>query len=893
MKGFIEDTIFIVVEMILIVVFAVMVVRAVGSVFNPDKEVVTLNTELLRAKINEACQFPGRAVKLDKFNLPQPKPSRILGITDFLPTYAISGSGAADPHYILYYEAFPPGEAIGWEAYLRQDTRYIAPFDYAKYRDTDKLKNKGASITGNDVVDFFNAAKAYEQDVLKQAEHFSTQEVSESGTVIHIVSYTIDDVPKEPEWKKLEPNPGFGMARSTVEINQGFRKGKLQIITQDPNAVVFKHSEPAPSQTSILEVEVEVKQSRKSSGFLGLGSTDAEKIFISIRNEPFRADLIFRKDKIILDAKTKKEHEMSTTDRSHKYKLEMTSGKVTVSVDDIVVSELSEDAKTGTENAYLWGAGNPDDPTNKIDGNTESFWSYVNYGGDKVQVSETAEEKSALAKKPVLINNIILNDYLNVIPTEKPKPPGHGVTAATSDLGNLGQWVGDRFEFSDYFGLTKEERAYIKYEPCGANALCLKTRDAVQRFPLDNVCKNVKYIQMDYDARGLELEDLVPAAKIAGELALRKALSKAEAKLGEKAVAAAPSALETINTDVLFKGFSSGAIGDVEVEVAKKGFLSKAIGKLGTYGKGITKSLGKKSLGKLLGKTAGPLKFLLIADIIFHQAPDLAKNVMAATLRFKNSEFYIASPCKLNGDEMTIKYVNNCQDDGSDDKLCSEGITYPLYGYRVDYDGTKTITHTGDHFMCLESIGKDKDEPQDYKDKYKEEIKQDKTKENIACIKIEMKDVKRDDFCWTNNPVFPKQGFLDRLKDLVPGKTEALDAIVGCGIGALATIWTGPGAIAGCITGSVTSISIDEGGKIGADIWAALGNNDKYGSLKEQLFVRLGGLPVTEDTAYITDDKKHIEAVEMGPTDIIGGNAAKRFGEVAKDIFEIHWAWPR
>jgi len=145
MKGFAEDTIFILVEIIMIAIFVVLLARAVGSVFNPDKEVVTLNTELLRAKINEACHLK-QPVTLEKFNVPQPKPSRVLGVTDFLPTYSISGSGAADPHYVLYYEAFPPGEAIGWESYLDFNTRFIAPFDYAKYTGTDKLTKENPTI---------------------------------------------------------------------------------------------------------------------------------------------------------------------------------------------------------------------------------------------------------------------------------------------------------------------------------------------------------------------------------------------------------------------------------------------------------------------------------------------------------------------------------------------------------------------------------------------------------------------------------------------------------------------------------------------------------------------------------------------------------------------------
>jgi len=899
MKGM-QELIFIVIEVFLIAIFIVLVSRAVGAVFNPDKEVVILNTELLRSKINEACQFPGKEIELDKFALPQPKPSRIFGVTDFLPGYAISGSGAADPHYVLYYEAFPPGEAIGWEAYLRQDTRFIAPFDYSKFAGTDKLA-KGVMISSEtDIADFFSKMKEYEKSVIAKAESFTEAEFGEDGGGT-VVSYIADEVPDkaEPSWEKKELNTG--PAKNTVKTD----KGEMELRTPIDGSLLFRRTETKSSEAVSMEVKMRVEEARKLGGW-PWEDKGIEKIFISIHNAPFRADLIFREDKIILSGEAKIEFKIDAK-KYHIYKLEIKSGEAVVYVDN--EKKLSGKAKSSTETAFVFGSADPDDQTKGKRGSTESYWDYIKYAGTEIDVPDTIEAKSELAKKPVLINNIILSDSLNVIPTETPIPPGSGVANAAKGLGNAGEWKGGRFEFTDYFGLTKEDRAYIKYRACGDNALCLKTRDAVQAFPLDNACKNVQYIHTVYDARGMEWEDLAPAAAIAGETFILRKITDAQKALGKKAAAGAVDDVAKavsktpINLDALAKGTATEFFGDLDgyvnsvSETAKKspGMLSKTIGKLGKFGKSALKFGGRKAIGK----GPGLLKLALIADIFLHEVPDLTKNVMRSTLEYKDSEFYLASPCQLQeGEEGPIKitYEKECQ---TKEELCSEGITYPLYEYKVEFDGTKTIRNVGSHFMCLESIGKDKEEPEEYKNKYKTEISAvpSKMPEDVGCIKIEMKKVKRKDFCWTNNPILPEErGLWNKFKKFLPGKDELINAATGCIVGAAVASPTLVGALVACGIGAGTSLAVDEAGNALDVVGITNG-----GGLKGELFVRAGGLPVTEGTSYITyteDDKadaskKYLEAVEMAPTDIIGGSAAKRFGEITKDFFEVHWAWPR
>jgi hypothetical protein len=75
------------------------------------------NTFELARAIDKAC-FTGEEQVIENFVLPQ----HILGdtggkIATFIPQMKISSVG--DPNYVIYYEMFPPGEALSWEVYMR------------------------------------------------------------------------------------------------------------------------------------------------------------------------------------------------------------------------------------------------------------------------------------------------------------------------------------------------------------------------------------------------------------------------------------------------------------------------------------------------------------------------------------------------------------------------------------------------------------------------------------------------------------------------------------------------------------------------------------------------------------------------------------------------------
>ena len=155
----------------------VLIASIVMSLINPYDQVTFANVEKLRASMNQACATDND-VSI-KFSLPQNTPS-LTGIIQVLPIWLINTNG--DPNYVLYYESFPPGEAIGWEVYQHMQNRLVAylpegsdgkneadVLNYAKEA-MNKANEKGIStiegiVIGNIVIgekrsDFFVGEKA-------------------------------------------------------------------------------------------------------------------------------------------------------------------------------------------------------------------------------------------------------------------------------------------------------------------------------------------------------------------------------------------------------------------------------------------------------------------------------------------------------------------------------------------------------------------------------------------------------------------------------------------------------------------------------------------------------------------------------------------------------------
>ncbi len=369
MNGFIEQGGDMILQIILIIV-ASSIFIAIFGLSQTEKQVVILNTEILRSKIEEVCTTGGSAT-IKKLNFPQQKPNTLLGTTDYLPRLAISGSGSVDPKYVLYYEAFPPGEAIGWEVYNGFDYRFIAPFEYPD------LENKNSVIKGVDVSTFFS--------------------------------------------------------------------------------VMRDHA---------VKVEKEVGESKE--------------------------------------------------------------------------------------------------------------------------------------KKAVIVNNILLTEHLNVLPTEEVVNE-NGNPAAQGNLGRPSEKDPNIFVFTDYNGLEKSEKSYIKYRPCAPNSLCLKTRSEVYSFDLGESCKKIKYIRLEYDATNVPIKQEV----------------------------------KEVSDNVVLKWSNKAVTG-----------ACKYIGKIPVIGK---KPCGVAKLGVNLFRAKQ------VINNVRHDMQRLATS-------YKVSDFYVASPCGL--EDIEIKYDDDCTDGG-------------------------------------------------------------------------------------------------------------------------------------------------------------------------------------------------------------------------------------
>lgn len=129
MSESLEKVLWVAVSLVILLIGLALLFSIFLSAFNPYDNIAFANTEKLRAAINEACINDGKIVKLNNFELRQNIPffTGAAGIvTDFIPKFILKQNG--DPNYVLYYEAFPPGEAVGWEVYEDHNYRLVTPF---------------------------------------------------------------------------------------------------------------------------------------------------------------------------------------------------------------------------------------------------------------------------------------------------------------------------------------------------------------------------------------------------------------------------------------------------------------------------------------------------------------------------------------------------------------------------------------------------------------------------------------------------------------------------------------------------------------------------------------------------------------------------------------------
>ncbi len=105
--------------------------------WRPHEQIASANIAALQQVIDSVCAGGG-SQELD-FNLPQPTPLTVAGgLQNVVPKIFIKANG--EPHFIVYYEAFPPGEGITWEAYHDLPLRHLIYFG-GEVPTTDDIRN--------------------------------------------------------------------------------------------------------------------------------------------------------------------------------------------------------------------------------------------------------------------------------------------------------------------------------------------------------------------------------------------------------------------------------------------------------------------------------------------------------------------------------------------------------------------------------------------------------------------------------------------------------------------------------------------------------------------------------------------------------------------------------
>ncbi len=204
---------------VILVLLSLMLFAAIIGSFGPDKQVAILNTELLRSKMNEAC-LNGQAT-MSKFSLQQPKPNNMLGAFDVLPRFSINTGG--DPQYVLYYESFPPGEAVGWEFYHNFPDRFVVAFNARNYPEMQgKLETIGSSITGSDVDTFIRLMKNYEESIRIEGSSYSEKNTLVSNVILNPYMNVIPTEDAKPAVELMKGVNDTGNLGAPSETNRDF-----------------------------------------------------------------------------------------------------------------------------------------------------------------------------------------------------------------------------------------------------------------------------------------------------------------------------------------------------------------------------------------------------------------------------------------------------------------------------------------------------------------------------------------------------------------------------------------------------------------------------------------------------------------------------------------------
>lgn len=338
------------------------------------------------------------------------------------------------------------------------------------------------------------------------------------------------------------------------------------------------------------------------------------------------------------------------------------------------------------------------------------------YLGENSRYNKAFQE--AIKKEPeisrervfVVIPNIMLSDYVNIIPTSEAKPVLPTIGKVEYKKGNAGEWIyKNKLDQQDLFrldlSLSNDQKSFVKYRPCGVRSLCLKTPETVARIPLSSACNDIQYVHLNYvasDSRKLQTSVAV---------ATGGAVTIAAVAYGPAIAAVAAGKLATLPPIVI----KSAAFG--KWLLSKALFILRNIPFLNTlYKVGVTTVITKEGYEGL------------------HAFSGL---IVVAFASVKTSDFYVASPCTIDS-TVTIKKIDCSLLKGSGPDRCERWLKYPIYNVFVDENGKK-VQEVGTHYQCVEGLG-----PPGNPD-----VKPDDAPSG-KCLQVTVKDPPQG-FCWTKN----------------------------------------------------------------------------------------------------------------------------------------------
>jgi len=130
-KGQVEFNVaFLGVEIVILIIMIFTLNKVISNFIQPHFQIAYANAELLRSTIDGLCERGSGTATLANWEFPQPLPLKatFAGFDagkNIIPKFMIKSRG--DPHFLLYYEAFPAPWAFGWEVYQSTGDRLIMP----------------------------------------------------------------------------------------------------------------------------------------------------------------------------------------------------------------------------------------------------------------------------------------------------------------------------------------------------------------------------------------------------------------------------------------------------------------------------------------------------------------------------------------------------------------------------------------------------------------------------------------------------------------------------------------------------------------------------------------------------------------------------------------------